>query len=103
MKLFTSLLVLLFAYNAHAAPTTACTSFNTQARVAREAVKSLISMAAVPPVAVYFGGVQEDVGGITLVNVQPYFATYKDWYKVSVRNEDCRVLQVLLFAEKLHF
>jgi hypothetical protein len=74
---------------------------NTQARVAREATKSLIALADVPNVVSYHGSAEDSGNGTTLVTVQPHYLYTKDWYKVSVRNSDCRVLGITLFAEDL--
>ena len=82
------------------AASTACTDFNTQTRIARDAVKSLIALAAVPKVINYFGGATT-VNGVTVVNVQAHYEESKDWYKVTVRNSDCRVTDVTLLQENL--
>ncbi|MGZ3797519.1 MAG: hypothetical protein ACXVB1_14205 [Pseudobdellovibrionaceae bacterium] len=99
MKFFVSALIFLIAYNVNAA--SICSNFNTQTRIAREAVKSLIALSDVPTVVNYYGGVESTQNSITVVNVQPHYQNYKDWYKVTVRNSDCRVTNVSLFQEKL--
>lgn len=99
MKVFILAAVALLTFQAKA--TTACTDYNTQTRIAREAVKSMIALADVPNVVNYYGGVDSFDGGFTVVNVQPHFQFSKDWYKVSVRDSDCRVTNVTLFAEHL--
>lgn len=99
MKALATILSIFFVYSGHAS--TACSDFNTETRIAREAVKGLIALADVPKVIAYYGGVQSNEGGITIVNVQPHFQYTKDWYKVSVRNSDCRVMNAALFLEKL--
>lgn len=83
------------------AANTACSDFNTQTRIAREAVKSLIALADVPNVEAYYGGVQGEQDGFVTVNVQPHFKFTKDWYKVVIRNSDCRVTSANLFLENL--
>ncbi|MGZ3634285.1 MAG: hypothetical protein ACXVAJ_08170 [Parachlamydiaceae bacterium] len=80
---------------------TACTDYNTQTRIAREAVRSLMALANAPNVEAYYGGVESDQNGIMTVNVQPHFKLNKDWYKVVIRNSDCRVMNVSLFLENL--
>lgn len=99
MKVLISALIFLTAYSANAA--SVCSDFNTQTRVAREAVKFLVALADVPNVVAYYGGVESTQGDVTIVNVQPHFQHTKDWYKVSVRTSDCRVTNVSLFLEKL--
>jgi len=100
MKIIFSMFSVLFVFNANASGTV-CSELNTQTRIAREAVKSLIALSDVPNVIAYYGGVQNDANGMTVVNVQPHYQYTKDWYKVSVRNSDCRVINVSLFLEKL--
>lgn len=92
--------IILISVNSFAA-NSACTDFNTQTRIAREAVKSLIALADVPPVEVYYGGAESNDSGYMTVNVQPHFKLTKDWYKVIIRNSDCRVVNVSLFLENL--
>lgn len=99
MKNSLSVLFIFFAGISNAS--TACYDMNTETHVAREAVKSLIAIAAVPKVVDYFGGVQNEENGHTVVNVQPRFEFTKDWYKVTIRNSDCRVTNIILFAEGL--
>lgn len=83
------------------ASNTACTSLNTQTKIAREAVKALIALADVPNVEAYYGGVESNQNGLMTVNVQPHFKFTKDWYKVVIRNSDCRVITVSLVHENL--
>lgn len=84
-----------------ASAASACTEFNTQTRIAREAVKSLIALADIPVVEVYYGGVENNQNEFMVVNVQPVFKFTKDWYKVTIRNSDCRVMNASLFLENL--
>ncbi len=100
MKTFILAFILSFPFFASATGT-ACSDINTQSQIAREAVKSLIELADVPSVVAYYGSVQSDEDGVSVVNVQPHFQYSKDWYKVSIRNSDCRLTNISLFQEKL--
>jgi len=102
MKIFVATLLFLATFSAQALETkTACTDFNTQTKIARDAVKALIALAEVPAPTAYYGGVAGERDGKMIVNVQPRFTYTKDWYKVAVRNADCRVMSVDLYAEGL--
>ncbi len=96
-----SLVLLTFMSTKVLATGSACSDFNTQTRIAREAVKSLIALADVPNVEAYYGGVQNDLNGLMTINVQPHYKFSKDWYKVTIRNSDCRVVNINLFLENL--
>jgi hypothetical protein len=100
MRFLVIALLAIVSINSFAA-NTACTDWNTQTKIAREAVKSLVALADIPSVEGYFGGVESDEDGLMTVNVQPHFKFTKDWYKVIVRNSDCRVMSVRLFLENL--
>jgi hypothetical protein len=92
----------LFALISHGAiANAACTDVNAQTRIALEGVKALVALADLPNVVAYHGGIARNEGATTIVNVQPHFQHAKDWYKVSIRHSDCRVINIQLFAEKL--
>jgi hypothetical protein len=99
MKYFITILIALISSSSFAS--TACSDLYTQTHIARDAVKSLIALADVPNVETYYGGTQGEDNGQTIVNIQPCFQYTKDWYKVTIRNSDCRVTNVTLFLEKL--
>lgn len=100
MKILLSAISVFLAFNVSAAET-ACSDFNTNTRIAREAVKALVALAQLPNVISYYGGVESEVDDITVVNILPHYQNTKDWYKVSVRNSDCRVTNISLFQEEL--
>lgn len=99
MKILSMLLVSFFAVNASAA--SVCTGLNTQTRVAREAVKSLVALSGALSNVEYWGGVKESRDGKMIVRIEPHFESSKDLYDVEVRISDCRVLKVELLTESL--
>lgn len=100
MKMFFLVLLTGVSINAFAG-NTACTDFNTQARIAREATKALLKLADIASVEAYYGGVESNQNGLMTISVQPHFKFTKDWYKVVIRNSDCRVISANLFLEKI--
>lgn len=102
MKLFTRFLTffLTLAFNAETRAS-ACNDYNTNTKIARDAVKALVSLADVPEVVAYYGSLNRDDGTFSIVNVQPHFNDSMDWYHVTIRNSDCRVINAELVGEAL--
>ena len=78
-----------------------CSNLGATTSAARNAVKALISLSDLPHVIAYWGGVQKHENGYTVLTVQPHYEKTKDWYKVTVRNSDCRVMDTVLIAENM--
>jgi hypothetical protein len=97
MKLLVGILFFISASNVIAGGV--CNDVNTHTKIARDAVKALVALADVPNVIAYYGGVESDSDSAMVVHVQPHYQYTKDWYKVTVRKSDCRVLGATLFQE----
>lgn len=71
------------------------------AKAARQAVKALVAIEDIKGITGYHGGVKDESRTTTTFNIQLYYEKTKDWYLVSIRNQDCRIISTELFAENI--
>ena len=70
-------------------------------KTARQMVKSIVAIADIRGVTNYYGGSVGGIPGETIMRVEPHYTSFKDSYDITIRDNDCRVLQVKLVGENL--